>query len=328
MPYVNKLNVRGTQFDIRDEEARTEIEALKKKIAQLDNPNSRFELKYTGIVLASDTDVTNFTDTYNSTNNYGDLAVGNIITIQDGTYNKDWVVAGFDMYKLPTVIENAISLLPLEPVTTTVINEISDDGTYDAISQNLYGGSKLHNETLKTIADNLTANMPDLLYPLPNLYSSMGDKTRQNLLTVGFSIGNDSSTSDQYYIRLMSEVQINGNRTFSNTFDSGYNHTQFPLFRHVILPMLPYYIRYYCKNNINNLENLPVYKNDVNHFPMLLGDKRILLRDVVFANAEEGFLTWDFTNPNDNDTLVFGSGGEVFDLYPEIAIASRSQYVY
>jgi hypothetical protein len=31
MPYVNKLNVKGTQFDIRDEEARTEIEALKKK---------------------------------------------------------------------------------------------------------------------------------------------------------------------------------------------------------------------------------------------------------------------------------------------------------
>lgn len=35
MPYVNKLNVRGTQFDIRDEEARTEIEALKKKTIQM-----------------------------------------------------------------------------------------------------------------------------------------------------------------------------------------------------------------------------------------------------------------------------------------------------
>ena len=317
MPYVNKLNVRGTQFDIRDEEARTEIEALKKKIAQLDNPNSRFELKYTGIVLANDTDVTNFVNSYNPTTNYGDLAVGNVITIQDGTYNKDWIIAGFDMYEIPTVTDSTISLLPLSSL-----------GTYDLANEDptdfSYSTSKVHNEMLRTVYDNMSKNMPSLLAAVANTTSA---STRSyhggidDLIFNGFA--GSSSMSSQYWLYLMSEIQILGSRTVSNFYDSGFGQYQFPLFKHVILPMLPYYIKYYCDNSIGNFENMPSCNEYIGGGAGVLGSASIGLRDVSLG-SNIGLLTWDpGTITIIPESIVYvgdGSTNGEINLFPEINI--------
>ena len=318
MPYVNKLNVRGTQFDIRDEEARTEIEALKKKIAQLDNPNSRFELKYTGIVLANDTDVTNFVNSYNPTTNYGDLAVGNVITIQDGTYNKDWIIAGFNMYEIPTVTDSTISLLPLLPL-----------GTYDLANEDptnfSYSTSKVHNEMLQTVYDNMSKNMPSLLAAVANVTSSSTRTTLHGSVDdfIFNGLATYSSNSSQYWLYLMSEIQILGSRTVSNFYDSGFGQYQFPLFKHVILPMLPYYIKYYCDNSIGNFENMPSRSEYIGIGADVLGSATMGLRDVSLG-SNVGLLTWDpgtITKiPNSIAYVGEGSINGEINLFPEINI--------
>ena len=58
-------------------------------------PNNRYEDK-TIATFSSTDDINNFLNTYNSSNNYFGLSLGNTIKINDGVYNIEWVIAGFD----------------------------------------------------------------------------------------------------------------------------------------------------------------------------------------------------------------------------------------
>ena len=60
------------------------------------DPNTRYESKDLG-TWSSTSDVDTFMSKYNHANNYTGLSLGNYVTIQDGTYNRQWVIAGFDM---------------------------------------------------------------------------------------------------------------------------------------------------------------------------------------------------------------------------------------
>ena len=59
------------------------------------DPNTRYESKDLGI-WSSTSDVDEFMSKYNHANNYTGLSLGNYVTIQDGAYNAQWVIAGFD----------------------------------------------------------------------------------------------------------------------------------------------------------------------------------------------------------------------------------------
>ena len=68
---------------------------------QIDDPNNR---NYDNINLgtwSSVSDVDTFFSRFNHSTAYKDgntkLSVGNYVTIQDGTYNAVWEIAGFDM---------------------------------------------------------------------------------------------------------------------------------------------------------------------------------------------------------------------------------------
>lgn len=58
-------------------------------------PNTRYKVKNLG-TWSSVKNVDEFFDLCNHDSGYYGASIGSIITIKDGTYNKDWVIAGFD----------------------------------------------------------------------------------------------------------------------------------------------------------------------------------------------------------------------------------------
>ena len=66
------------------------------KVSQLHLPNNQYESIHIG-TWSSTSDVDNFFNTYNHANGYNGLKLGNYVTINDGTYNVDWMIVGFDM---------------------------------------------------------------------------------------------------------------------------------------------------------------------------------------------------------------------------------------
>jgi hypothetical protein len=219
------------------------------------------------------------------------------------------------MYEYPSITDNTISLLPLMPLELHTIDEPDLD-------TNMYVGSNLYTVTLKNINEKLTANITNLLTFIHNDYSSAGGWS--NPVTVaGYSIGAAvAAGASQTSITLMSEIQILGNHTLSNMYDSGYNQSQFPLFHHMLLQMLPQYMKYYCTNSINNLENLPSYKENNTFYHDMLGSPMVHvgLRDITQGNGNIGFLTWNVMSGFwDIDQIVKENGDQMY-LFPEINI--------
>lgn len=74
---------------------------------ELDDPNKRYESKNLG-TWSSLSQVDTFLSTYTHENNYEGLSLGNYVTIQDGTYNVAWEIAGFDMECMQTAADGTI----------------------------------------------------------------------------------------------------------------------------------------------------------------------------------------------------------------------------
>ena len=77
-----------------------ETDAINQLSYEIDKPNERYESKYLG-TWSSSTDMDVFFNRFNHDTNYKDgetkLSLGNYVTINDGTYNVQWEIAGFDM---------------------------------------------------------------------------------------------------------------------------------------------------------------------------------------------------------------------------------------
>ena len=103
----------------------------------------------------STSDVNTFCNTYNHSDNYNGLKLGQRIQINDGTYNKTWYIAGFDCeynnVASDCTIKNngyGICLIPTTSLMSAQWNTSSD------ISGG-YINSTMHTSTLPTIANNL-----------------------------------------------------------------------------------------------------------------------------------------------------------------------------
>ena len=188
-----------------------------------DYPNTRYESKDLG-TWSSVTDVDTFMATYNHDNNYEGISLGNYVTIQDGTYNVQWVIAGFDVeYNQTaadgTVYDNGygICMIPKTKVTTSVWNT----------NTILYGyiASYIHATTLPTVVTNLKTVLGTHVVNRNVLLSS----------AVEFNTGNGSTaykwtTSDA---TLMSVGQMTGTfASHNNKYDDGEANYKLPLFNH------------------------------------------------------------------------------------------------
>ena len=177
----------------------------------------------------STSDVNTFCNTYNHSNNYNGLKLGQRIQINDGTYNKAWYIAGFDCeynnVASDCTIKNngyGICLIPTASLISAQWNS----------SSNISGGyinSTIHTSTLPTVANNLKNVLGDHLINRNVLLSSSADTRR--------ATAHAWTTS---YCTLISRTQLEGfYRAMSEQkYDIGEAWYQIPLFKFIITTFL------------------------------------------------------------------------------------------
>ena len=191
---------------------------------QADDPNNR---KYTSTNLgtwSSASDVDTFFSRFNHNNNYKDgntkLRTGNYVTIQDGTYNAVWEIAGFDMESNQlaadgTTFDNGygICMIPQTQVTTGQWNTSNT-------TAGGYKSSYMHTTLLPNIVTKLKTILGSHIVNRNVLLSSSTDRNYSNAYTWTTA-----------YATLMSIGQMTG--TFAankNKYDDGEANYKLPIF--------------------------------------------------------------------------------------------------
>ena len=186
-------------------------------------PNTRYEIKNLG-TWSSVEDVNTFLDACNHVTGYYGATIGSYVTINDGTYNKEWVIAGFDMEhnRMASdgiVYDNGygICLIPKNSLGNYAWSHIVNGYT------NTYKKSDIHQTILPDVANNLKNVLGDHLIERRVLLSSSRNA----------SYYADSYVWTTAYCTLMSAGQITG--TFasnSNKYDDGEANYKLPLFNY------------------------------------------------------------------------------------------------
>ena len=185
-------------------------------------PNTRYKSQNLG-TWSSITDVEDFLYFCNHDTGYYGATIGSYVTINDGTYNKEWVIAGFDMEHNHQASDGnikdngyGICLIP----KTSLGNYVWDNNN----TKNGYNGSTINTSTLPTVANNLKKVLGDHLVLRNVLLSSA-----KNLSSYYAS----AYTWTTAYCTLMSMGQITG--TFAsnnNKYDDGEANYKLPLFNY------------------------------------------------------------------------------------------------
>ena len=163
-----------------------------------------------------------------STGLFNDLYLGDYFKVQDGTYNVEWEIAGFDTYyqKGDTAFTNHhIALIPKTNLLTSKMNDTND-------TTGGYYNSYMHQSVIPTIDTNLATILGNHLLARRALLSNAMNKD----LTSGAGAGWMGSTTgwDWYTVKscLMSEVAVYGSKVFSSGFhDIGEDCERLPIFQ-------------------------------------------------------------------------------------------------
>lgn len=192
---------------------------------QIDDPNDR---NYASVNLgtwSSVSHVDTFLARFNRASAYKDgdtkLRVGNYVTIQDGTYNTIWEIAGFDMENNQTAADGTvydngygICMIPKTQVTTATWNASNT-------LTGAYKSSTMH-----------TSHLPIIVNNLRNVLGS--HIVNRNVLLSSSVDGNYYSNAYTWttaYATLMSIGQMTGNfATNRNKYDDGEANYKLPVF--------------------------------------------------------------------------------------------------
>lgn len=163
-----------------------------------------------------------------STGLFKDLYIGDYFKIQDGTYNVEWEIAGFDTYyqKGDTAFTNHhIALIPKTNLLTSKMNDTND-------TTGGYYNSYMHQSVIPTIDTNLATILGNHLLARRALLSNAMNKD----LTSGAGAGWMGSATgwDWYTVKscLMSEVAVYGSKVFSSSlYDVGEDCERLPIFQ-------------------------------------------------------------------------------------------------
>ena len=185
------------------------------------DPNTRYESKNIG-TWSSLSDVDTFFSTYTHENNYTGLSLGNYVTIQDGTYNAVWEIAGFDMEHNQTAADGStydngygICMIP-----KTSVDERPWDNS--AETPDGYILSDMHTTTLPTIVTKLKTVLGTHVVNRNVLLSSSITSSGSNVYTW--------TTADA---TLMSVGQCTGTfASHNNKYDDGEANYKLPLFNY------------------------------------------------------------------------------------------------
>ena len=189
------------------------------------DPNTRYESKNLG-TWSSTSDVDTFMSQYNHDSNYTGLSLGNYVTIQDGTYNVQWVIAGFDKEHNQTAADGTtydngygICMIPKTYVTIE---------RWNAPNNGIKGGyisSTIH-----------TTNLPTVVTKLKTVLGT--HVVNRNVLLSSSTLSGSPGKSNAYTwttadATLMSVGQCTGTfASHSNKYDDGEANYKLPLFNY------------------------------------------------------------------------------------------------
>lgn len=183
-------------------------------------PNTRYEVKNLG-TLSSVSDVDDFLYSCCHDTGYYGATIGSYVTINDGVYNKEWVIAGFDCEHNATAADGStydngygICLIPKKSLGNAKYGDSTVKG---------YNGSTINTYTLHNVAIYLKIILGDHLVLRNVLLSSARDSDYYA----------SAYTWTTEYCTLMSAGQITG--TFasnSNKYDDGEANYKLPLFNY------------------------------------------------------------------------------------------------
>ena len=169
------------------------------------------------------TDVNQFCNKYNHDNKYNGLKLGQRIQINDGTYNKSWIIAGFDVESNKIASDGksydngyGIALVPQ--------TQLFEAQWHTSYTTNIpYINSSMHTSTLPTIANNLKKVLGNHLINRNVLLSSS--------VSTGKEVGSTAYTWTTAYCTLMSIGQMTGKfASYNNKYDDGEANYKLPLF--------------------------------------------------------------------------------------------------
>ena len=192
------------------------VYSMQQKINSLNDAIESIKLSGDPVNLgtwSSISDVDIFLNNHNHDNGYNDLKIGDYVTIQDGTYNSIWVIAGFDCEYNRTAADGitydngyGICLIP----RTYLTNSTFKGATYIM--------STIH-----------TTKLPEIVKKLQNVLG--GHIINRNVLLSSGTNSNGYSNAYKWttaYATLMSKAQLIG--SFSNIYDCGEANYRLPIF--------------------------------------------------------------------------------------------------
>lgn len=188
--------------------------------------NGFYRGKNLGTITASNVDA--FVSEHGiATGQFTDLYVGDYFTIQDGTYNKEWEIAGFDTYLHKGDREFTQHHLALIPKTNLLQSYMNSTN----VTTGGYVGSYMHTTVIPAVNTNLAKALGNHLLTRRALLT----KTVNTSIASGAGAGwtGASTDWDWYDVKacLMSEVAVYGSRVLSSSFyDVGEDCERLPIF--------------------------------------------------------------------------------------------------
>lgn len=188
--------------------------------------NGIFRGKNLGTITASNVDA--FVNEHGiATGKFTDLYIGDYFTIQDGTYNKEWEIAGFDTYLHKGDTEftkHHLALIPKVNLLQSYMNSTN-------VTTGGYVGSYMHTTVIPAINTNLAKALGSHLLTRRALLT----KTVNTSVASGAGAGWTGASTDWawYDVKacLMSEVAVYGSRVGSSSlYDIGEDCERLPIF--------------------------------------------------------------------------------------------------
>ena len=163
-----------------------------------------------------------------STGLFKDLYIGDYFKIQDGTYNVEWEIAGFDTYLHKgdsDFTTHHLALIPKTNLTTSKMND-TDDTTGG------YANSYMHKTVIPAVDANLTKVLGNHLLSRRAYLTTTVNKDIASNAGAGWK--GASTAGDWFTVKscLMSEVAVYGSTIFSSSFcDTGEDCERLPIFQ-------------------------------------------------------------------------------------------------
>ena len=166
---------------------------------------------------------------------FKDLYLGDIITIKDGTYNADWIIAGFDTEylkgwnngDLEYINKHHISLIPKTVLFNARMNSTNT-------TQGGYYNSEMNKTTLPIVANNLKKALGNHLLNRRVILTDSISTSTPSMAGAG-KVGCTSYWNwYDAYCTLLTEVQCYGSTVFSSSFyDVGEGYEKLPVFNFI-----------------------------------------------------------------------------------------------